>query len=230
MRVFGIIILTALLMAGLANAQTAPKMPAQITVTGEATVTAAPDLATISLGVTTIDVMAAAAMQANSTALSSVMQRLQAAGIDNRDLQTSNLQLNPNWTNSDSGIATISGYTASNILSVRVRDLTILGNVLDAVITDGVNTLNGISFGQSDPHPIQDAARQAAVADALGRAQLLTKAAGVTLGRIMSISENTGYGAPVPMFAAADMAKSVPVAAGEIGVSASVTIVFELMN
>ena len=229
MRGLAGLILAGVLVAGLAHAQT--PAPAQITVTGEGTVTAAPDMATVNLGVTTTDKMAAAAMQANSTALAAVMERLKAAGIADRDLQTSNLQLTPNWTNPDNGgMAVISGYTASNMLSVRVRDLTILGAVLDAAITDGANTLNGISFGQSDPRPIQDAARQAAVADAMARAKLLTEAAGVKLGRVLSISENAGYGAPMPMMKAADMAESVPVAAGEIGVTASVNMVFELAN
>jgi uncharacterized protein YggE len=136
----------------MAAAQTPAQPPSLITVTGDATVTAAPDLATVTLGVTTTDPLAAAAMKSNSAALATVMVRLQAAGIADRDLQTSNLQLNPNWINPENGgIATISGYTASNMLSVRVRDLAILGAVLDAAITDGANTLNGISFGQADP-------------------------------------------------------------------------------
>jgi uncharacterized protein YggE len=231
MRGLGGLILAAVLMAGMAAAQTTAQTPSLLSVTGEATVTAAPDLATVTLGVTTTDALAGAAMKANSAALATVMERLQAAGIADRDLQTSNLQLNPNWTNPENGgMATISGYTASNMLSVRVRDLAILGAVLDAAITDGANTLNGISFGQADPRPIQDAARKAAVADAIARAKLLTDAAGVKLGRVLNISENAGYGAPMQMLAAADMAKSVPVAAGEIGVTASVTMVFELVN
>lgn len=230
MRVFGKLILAALLITGTAQAETLPEISAQITVIGEGTVTAVPDLATVSLGVTTTDPIAAAAMKANSTALSAVMDRLQAAGIAQNDLQTSSLQLNPNWTNSENGTMTVMSYTATNMLSVRVRDLTILGSVLDAAITDGANTLNGISFGQSDPRPTQDAARQAAVADAIARAKLLTQAAGVTLGRVLSISEGAGFGAPMPMMKAADMAQSVPVAAGELGVTASVSMMFEVVN
>lgn len=217
------------LAAGMAAAQTPAQIPAQISVTGEAVITAAPDLATVSLGVTTIDPMAAAAVQANSTALAAVMARLKAAGIADRDLQTMTLQLNPNWINAETGVATISGYTARNMLSVQVRDLTILGAVLDAAISDGANTLNGISFGQSDPQPLQDAARKAAVANAIARAKLLTDAAGIQLGRIISMSENGGYSAPMPMLKSMDMAESVPVAAGEIGVTASVNMVFELI-
>lgn len=136
---------------------------ALVTVTGEATVEAVPDMATISLGVTTMGDTAAAAMAANTTALTAVMARLKAAGIDDRDLQTSNLSLNPNWTSDGNNGSKISGYMASNQLSVRVRALDSLGGVLDAVISDGANTLNGISFDVSSPRPAQDAARKAAV-------------------------------------------------------------------
>lgn len=230
MRGLGGLILATFMITGIAAADAPAPIQPQISVTGEATITAAPDLATVSLGVTTTDPMANAAMQANSTALAAVMARLKSAGIADRDLQTSQLQLNPNWTNSENGLQpSIAGYTATNILSVRVRDLAILGAILDAAITDGANSLNGISFGQSDPRPLQDAARQAAVADAIARAQLLTNSAGIKLGRVISISENGGYGAPMPMMKSMDMAESVPVAAGEIGITASVNMVFELL-
>lgn len=230
MRGLGGFILATVMITGIAAADVPAQIPSQISVTGEATINASPDLATVSLGVTTTDPMANAAMQANSTALAAVMARLKSAGIADRDLLTSQLQLNPNWTNSENGLQpSISGYTASNILSVRVRDLAILGAILDAAITDGANSLNGISFGQSDPRPLQDAARQAAVADAIARAQLLTSSAGVKLGRVISISENGGYGAPMPMMKSMDLADSVPVAAGEIGITASVNMVFEIL-
>ncbi len=223
------LVLAGVLASNAAWAQQAPT-PGQISVQGEAVITAAPDMATISLGVTTQDATAGGAMRANSDALNAVMERLKAAKIEPRDLQTSNLSLNPNWTQTDGVTApVISGYIASNILTVRVRDLAIVGSVLDAVITDGANTLNGITFEQSEPRPSMDAARKAAVADALAKATLLSEAAGVKLGRIVSISENQGYNSPMPMMKAMEAdAGSVPVAAGEIGISASVNLVFEL--
>lgn len=215
--------LTLAVMASVAQAQTP-----HITVTGEATVSAAPDMATVSLGVTTQDNSAAGAMKSNAAALTAVMARLKSAGIADRDLQTSNLQLGPNWTQTDGNSAPqIAGYTASNMLSVRVRDMAILGAVLDAVITDGANTLNGISFEHSNPQPLADAARTAAVADAMAKARLLTQAAGVQLGQVTEISENAGYGVPMMKAAAMDSA-AMPVAAGEVGVTASVTLVIDL--
>ncbi|PLL11279.1 SIMPL domain-containing protein [Tabrizicola sp. TH137] len=204
--------------------------PATITVTGEGTVTAAPDLATVSLGVTTQGETAAEAMAANTSALTAVLDRVKAAGVEDRDIQTSTLNLNPNWSNSDgSSMPVIQGYVATNVLQIRVRDLPKLGEVLDAAITDGANTLNGISFGLAEPEPAMDEARKAAVAKARARAELLTGAAGVGLGRIVSISES-GFMPPMPMYRmeAALAEAPVPVEGGEVGVSASVTVTWEI--
>ena len=224
MRVLNALVLSAVMALPLA----APAFAATVTVTGEATVEATPDMATISLGVTT-DGETAAAMAANTAALQAVMARLKSAGIDDRDLQTSNLSLNPNWVGYDgSSTPKIAGYVASNMLNVRVRALDTLGTVLDASIADGANTMNGITFELSSPRPVQDEARKAAVEDARARAELLIGAAGGKLGKIVSITENAGYGAPTPMFRADASAAPVPVASGQIGLAASVTVVYDI--
>ncbi|MDZ4136162.1 MAG: SIMPL domain-containing protein [Paracoccaceae bacterium] len=217
----------ALQAAGPALAQQRPA----ITVTGEGRVDAAPDVATISLGVTTEGATATQAMAANSAELARVLANLRAAGIAERDLQTSGLSLNPNWNSSAPGMSpVIAGYVASNMLSVRVRALDTLGAVLDAAVKDGANALNGVSFGLADPAPALDEARRRAVADARARAVLLTGAAGVNLGAVMSITEGGGYAAPQPMFRLerSMAADAVPVAAGEVSISAQVTIVWEI--
>ena len=203
-----------------------------ITVTGEATVQATPDMATIMLGVTTDGESAVAAMKANNDAVAAVIARLTAAGVEERDLQTSNLSLNPNWVGYDSGsMPTIAGYSAMNMLNVRVRDLALLGDLLDASITDGANTLNGITFDLSAPRPVMDEARKQAVADAKARAELLAAAAGETLGAVVSISETPNYNSPMPMFRAdAASAGTVPVASGQVGLMASVTVTYELVD
>lgn len=219
-----------------AFAQTPGQTPGQspsvplITVTGEGVVDGVPDIATLSLGVTTIGDSAAAAMAANTEALNAVMARLKGAGIGDRDMQTTNLSINPNWTGYDNGARQrIDGYTASNQLTVRIRELDGLGSVLDAAIQDGANTLNGLSFGLSEPRPAMDQARKEAVEDARARATLLVEAAGATLGPIVSITEGGGYMPPQPMFRqSADAAGAVPVAAGEVATTASVTVVFEI--
>lgn len=202
---------------------------ATITVTGEAMVFRAPDMATISIGVTTVEATAAEALAANSAAMQAVIDRLKAAGVADKDIQTSNLSVNPNWSGYDSSSSgqTISGYTASNYVTVDIRALDGLGAVLDAAVADGANTLNGVSFGLADPRPALDEARVAAVADARAKAELLAGAAGVKLGEIVSITEGGGYGTPVPVYKA-DSAGAVPVQAGEVSYNAGVTVTWAL--
>lgn len=207
------------------------QMVPTITVTGEGNVEAAPDIATIQLGVTSTGKTAAEALAANNAAMEAVMARLTAAGIAARDLQTTGLSVNPNWTGYESssvGGPQISGYTASNMLTVRVRALEGLGGVLDAAVSDGANTLNGLSFGLADPKPVLDAARKAAVADATARATLLAEAAGVKLGQVVSITEGDVASAPVMVMEKFAQDAGVPTAGGEVGYSANVTVVWQL--
>lgn len=220
--------LAVALPAGAALAQAAP--PAQITVTGEGVVTAAPDMATVSLGVTSTGDTATAAMDANSAALAAVLERIKAAGVEDRDIQTASLQLNPTWSAYDSAEGQkITGYTATNQIDLRVRDLAQLGAVLDAAIKDGANTLNGITFGVTEPDPLLDEARKTAVANARARAELLTQAAGVGLGRVLSISEGGGMMPPPPMYKMEMAAASpVPIEGGEVNLMASVTLTYEI--
>ena len=203
---------------------------ALITVTGEGVVTAEPDMATVSLGVITNGTTAAEAMAANSVQLGAVLEQLRSSGIEDRDIQTSGLSLNPNWQQPQGELTSrIVGYQAMNQLTVQVRALDRLGAVLDRTIQDGANTFNGLSFGLADPAPAMNEARKRAVADAVARAKLLTGAAGLTLGPVVSISEGSGIGGPVPMFRmAADAASPVPVAPGQISTTAYVTMVFQL--
>ena len=230
MRALAVLLLSTTLTMPL-SVEAEESQPPMITVTGTGTVEAAPDIATLTIGVTSQGDTAAAALSANSAALEAVMTRLTAAGIEARDMQTSNLSLNPNWTGYDSVSVTgpvISGYVATNMLTIRVRQLDGLGGVLDAAVADGANTLNGLSFGLADPEPALNEARKEAVADARARAELLATAAGVTLGNIISISEANAVTEPGPMFRADASAAPVPVAGGELGLSANVTILYEI--
>jgi hypothetical protein len=216
----------ALALAGPALAE--PPLP-QITVTGEGRVEAPPDMATVSLGVTTQGDTAAAAMAANSAAVQAVLDRLTAAGIAARDMQTSGLSLNAQFSNYDSSRQPeIQGYVAVNMVTVRVRALETLGPVLDAAVADGANTLNGLAFGLADPDPALREARSRAVQDARARAEVLAAAAGVTLGRVLSITEFGGYAQPQPMYRAEAAMSAVPVAGGEVGLSVSATVVWEI--
>lgn len=216
---------TALMLPVAALADTA----GTITVTGNATVNVVPDLATISLGVTTTGDTAAAAMAANNEAVSAVIARLIAAKVADKDMQTSSLSVNPNWVMKADGTGQeVKGYVATNMLTVQIKALDTAGAVLDAAVQDGANTLNGLSFGLADPRPVEDEARKEAVADALARAKLLAEAAGEKLGPIVSITEGGGYQPPMPMMSKMAGDSAVPMAAGQVGISASVTIVLQL--
>jgi len=204
--------------------------PATITVTGEGQVAAAPDMAMISVGVTSQAATASAALLETSTATARVLGRLKAAGIEARDLQTQGLSLSPMWQqrNDQINAPKISGYVASNTIRVRQRELSKLGDTLDSTVGQGANQFNGLSFGLQDPRPTTDAARREAVKDALSRANLYAAAAGVELGQILSISEPSNNAVPemaLARFAASD---GVPIAEGELMVTASVTIVFAI--
>ena len=236
MRILGLVATLVMLAEPvLAQAVTAADEPPTIMVTGEGRVDVAPDLATISLGVTNEADTAKEALDANTAALQAAIDRLKAAGIEDRDIQTSGLSLGPrydyNRTNPD-GSAQITGFIASNMVTVRVRVLDQLGAVLDAVVTDGANTLGGVSFGLQEPDPVLDEARKDAVADARRKAELYAAAAGVTLGKVRSIAEQSGFAVPMPMpMAEASLSKAaapVPIAGGEVSVTANVTIVYEI--
>ena len=208
----------------------------RITVVGQGTVDAVPDMATVMMGVITEAKTGAGAMAQNSKSLEAVLKQLSNAGIEARDIQTSNLSLSPRWDNSlfsSTGQRKIAGFVASNNVSVRVRDLDRLGEVLDAVVQNGANSFNGLSFGLQEPEPAQDAARKDAVADARRKAQLYAAAAGVTLGDVLTISEAARQGgAPVMMAMEADMMQSraMPVAQGEVTVGATITIVYAIKD
>lgn len=202
---------------------------ATISVNGQGQVQAAPDMATISLGVTANADTAKAALDANSTALEAVIARLGAAGIEPRDIQTSNLSLGPVFDSSSPGGAQkILGYSASNMVSVRVRDVATVGSVLDASVSDGANVLNGITFGLTDSQAAEDEARRLAVADARRKAEDLAAAAGVKLGPVVQISDMGGFMPPMPMGGMAMDAKAAPVQAGELAVATSVSVTFAI--
>jgi uncharacterized protein len=230
MRILKVSVFAAILSVPMAVAAVAESQ-ATISVTGEGSVSTSPDMAMITLGVTTTGVNAAEAMAANSAELAKVLANLATAGIAPKDIQTTGLSLNPNVSYSSSGtVGSIDGYTATNMVNVRVMALDGLGDVLDAAIKDGANTLNGLTFGVANQQPLNDEARKLAVADAKRRAGLLAEAAGVALGPVLTISEQGGYSQPSPMFRldAAGSPSSVPVQGGEIAMTVSVNMTWEI--
>jgi uncharacterized protein len=231
MRVLSVLILSTALALPLTGPVLAEDAPSRsISVTGTGSIEAAPDMATLMIGVTTQAPTATEALTANTEATDAMIARLTASGIEARDMQTSNLSINPNWTGYDSSTPTISGYVAANMLTVRVRALDTIGTVLDAAVADGANTLNGLTFGLADPEPAYNEARKEAVADARTKAELLATAAGVTLGPILSISDGGSMTDPAPMFRDAVSASPVPVVGGELGLVANVSITFGIAD
>jgi uncharacterized protein YggE len=215
------------LLAAPALAQTAP--PAMISVTGEATVSVAPDLAQIDAGVTTGAKTAREASEANNAAMGKVLLALKGASIDEKDFQTSRLSLQPESApNRTSGPPTIVGYRASNRVTIRLRDVTKVASVIDTLVGAGANDLGGINFTVSQASKLLDEAREQAIADARRKAEIYAKAAGVTLGAPLSISEG---GAPGPIAyrkMAAGMAASAPVAQGEETLQVTVSVAWAI--
>jgi uncharacterized protein len=220
-----------LALTGAAVAQTATMADRLITVTGEGSVAMTPDLAFVSLGVSKDAETANEALTAMSLAMTNVMTRLEAAGIDKTDIQTSQLSLDPRYDSSSyDGSLKMLGFTATTMVNVRVRDMAKLGGVLDAVVEDGANRFGGVTFDVVDRNAAMDDARRAAVADGRSRAHLFAEAAGVKLGDLVTLSENGGYYAPAPVMGArmAADAGSVPIAAGEVAIQTSVIMVYRI--
>ena len=226
-----------------------------LTVSAEGRSLRQPDLAVFSSGVTTQGKTAGEALGENSRAMSRVIAALKAAGIAERDIQTSNLSISPIYSDPnreammaarvngtpyvplppEQQVAKIVGYTASNQVSVRQRRLGDYGKVIDTLVSAGANQVNGPSFQMDDPDPALDEARVAAMKKARQRAELYARAAGLRVGRVVSISESGGYYSPPPMVfaraASAEMAPPpppAPIQPGELQMTANVTVLYEL--
>ena len=201
------------LLAAPALAQTTPV--AMISVTGEAQLSAPPDLAQIDGGVTTEAKTAREASEANNTTMGKVLLALKGAGIDEKDFQTSRLSLQPQYAPNRNGPNAIVGYQASNRVTIKLRDVTKVASTIDTLVGAGANNIGGINFMVSAASKLLDDAREQAIADARRKAEIYARAAGVTLGSPVSISEEGAPG-PAPFRKmAAGMAASAPVAPGE---------------
>ncbi|SHN73979.1 SIMPL domain-containing protein [Bradyrhizobium erythrophlei] len=198
--------------------------PSFISVTGEARISVPPDLAQIDAGVTSEAKSAREASDANNAAMGKVLLALKGTGLDEKDYQTSRLSLQPQYSSAkSSGPAAITSYRASNRVTIRLRDVTKVASIIDTLVTAGANEIGGINFMVSQASKLLDDARGQAVADARRKAEIYAKAAGVTLGAPLSISEE---GAAQPLFrarmAAPMAAAPVPIAQGEETLSITV--------
>jgi len=216
--------------------------PFRFTITGEGVVVAVPDMAHISISVHTREKSAAEALRANTQAMRRVFGTLkQRFAIAEKDMATTGLEVRPIYftprddNGRPKGPARLVAYEVNNRLSVRVRDLDKLGALIDAVVQDGANRLDGIAFGFSNRRKLLDEARRKAVADAMSRAKLYADAVGFSLGPVVEVRESGGP-RPVPVrrvLAAKAMAMEaapVPVARGEQEVRVQVSITWEAQS
>ena len=223
---------TAIFAAALTAALACPALadPRTIAMSGHGEVKAAPDQVQVTAGVTTSAATAAGALAANTTRMKGVFAALTKLGIPDRNIQTVNFSVSPQYTNGgDNQPPRLTGYQVNNEVSVRLEDVSRLGTALDALVTSGANQMNGISFSIQETAPLLVKAREQAVADARARAEVYARAAGVALGPILSISEGAND-TPRPMYKPVAMlaSRAVPVAAGEESVAADVSIVWEI--
>ena len=190
-----------------------------------------PDVATVDAGVVTQARSAGDAMAANAQRMSATIAALKRAGVADRDIQTASLQLNPQYVYAENQPPSISGYQASNRVTVRLRDLARAGGVLDALVAAGANQISGPSFALDHPDEALDEARTQALAKARARAELYARAAGLRVRRIVQISESEGGGPIVrPMMAAMSLRKvaPTPIESGEQTLSVNLSVTFEL--
>lgn len=239
------LMLSTLLAVGTAPALSAPARAAtpapeeprattlNLQVVGE--VKAAPDRASITVGVQTQAKTAAEALRLNRERMAATITALKAAGIEGKDIQTSALNLNGQYSYEPNQPPKLAGYQAVNQVTILVRDLTKLGPTVDAVTGAGANQISGIDFGLSDPKAAEDDARRQAVKLLTTRAELYAGAAGLRLGRLVNLTEGGGY-QPAPMRRAefADVrlkaAANTPIEPGELTVRVEVSAIYELVR
>ncbi|MDB5526328.1 MAG: hypothetical protein JWM58_4091 [Rhizobium sp.] len=232
-----LVVLAASLAAPLTSfAAGAETREAAIIVSGDADASVPPDLAIVTLGVTRMEKTAREALDGNNKAMSGVLKAMKDQGIADRDLQTSGFGIQPQYLYPDNADGTqkppvLTGYEVSNLLTIRVRDLGKLGAILDQAVTLGINQGGDIRFTNDNPEKTIETARTSAMKNAIAKARTLAAAAGVKLGRIIEITENTSRPEPRPlmrMSMAKEASDAVPVAAGENSYSVNVNVTFAI--
>ena|SRR5690606_16863111 len=234
-------LILALGFAAAASAATAHAQPADgvlaspdgtlLTIAASAEARRVPDIATLSAGVVSQAADAQAAMQANARQMEGVMAALREAGIAERDIRTTGVNLHPQYRHSEDSAPLITGYQASNTVEVTVRDIARIGPTIDALVASGANHVNGPSFSIDEPGEARDEARRQALDEARQRASMYADALGLRVRRIVSISEGRQGGPVYPLgMARMEMASAAdtPVPPGENVVGADLEIVFEL--
>jgi uncharacterized protein YggE len=202
-----------------------------ITVSGRGSVTVKPDMASLQLGVQTMDADAGKARKANDDAMSRVMAALKGQGVAENDITTTNYSIYPQY---DSDYVKITSYVVTNTVNVKVRDLKKLGGVISTAVSAGANSSYGISFDVQDRTAAYNQALAQAMDKAKVRAELMAKECGVKLGRVMTVSESSYSPGPTVMmdesWGAVKAAGETPVSAGQMDITASVNVVYEIVK
>lgn len=203
----------------------ASEIERHVTVGGEATVAVAPDTAIIRIGVTSQGKNAREASEANARQITGVLAAIKASGVNDRDIQTSRLSLQPQYDANKPGTARLTGFLVTNQLTVKIHDIGKLPDILDRAIAAGANEMSGIEFAVSQQSHLLDQARAGAVADARRKAELYAQAAGAKLGPVLQITDES---ASPPRPIQAMRASAVPVAPGEQTLRVAVTVSYAL--
>jgi uncharacterized protein YggE len=204
-----------------------------VEVSGEGGVTAAPDFARVTLGVTTTERNAGEAMAANAKAANALVSLIKAEGVTPADIQTSSMSISPMFSQVAPGQTSapaITGYSVSNNVAVVVRDIPRLGALLDKAVGSGANSIYGVSFGHNNESALLDKARPLAVADARRKAEIYASGGGARIGRLMVLTEEAGRQPPVAFSRAfaVGAAAPTPIEAGEDKLTVNITARFEL--
>ena len=211
------------------SAQAAERIDKLVTVSGEGSASAVPDNAVIRLGVSSQGKTARAASDANAKEMTVVLAAIKDSGVADRDIQTTSLSLQPQYEPNKTGAPRLIGFQANNQVTVKIRDIANLPTVLDRAIAAGANEMSGIEFVVSEQTKLLDKARAAAIADAHRKAELYANAAGMKVGRVMSISEEGAAPQPRP-YQAMRAGAATPIAPGEQMLRAVVTVSYELTS
>jgi uncharacterized protein YggE len=202
-----------------------------ITVVGSGKASARPDMAQVQVGVVTQAPSSAKALRDNNDAMAKLFQALEARGIAKKDVRTANFVVVPQYKRGPHGeqLPEVAGYQVSNAVRVKVRQLDLLGRVLDDVVGQGANQVHGVRFAVAEPAPLLDEARRKALADARHKAELYAREAGVEMGPVLLIQEETPHRpGPLVLGAARAEAAAVPVAEGEQDFHASITVTYAI--
>lgn len=222
-----------------ANAQVVPTMTelpedTRLSISASATATAEPDVAFLTGGVSSEGRSANEALRKNADDMAGVYRALEAAGLERKAIQTSNFSLQPRYSYPKNAAPIVTGYVVSNTVTAKVTNMDKVGGIIDAMVAEGGNRFNGVSFSVQDKDAVLDKARADAMRTALERAKLYADVAGMRVKRIVTISENVNSYSPRPvpmaMARSMDMAESAPtqVSGGELSFNAQVNVVFEL--